>query len=128
MYCKNCGNEMPEGAVVCVKCGTAAGKGNKYCPFCKGETQPGAEICVHCGRPIKQMSGNGEGEGKSWLVTLLLCGFLGYLGIHRFYTKHIGIGVLQLLTAGCCGIFTLIDFIKILTGSFKDANGNPLVK
>ena len=67
-------------------------------------------------------------NGKSWLTTLLLCLFLGLLGIHRFYTKNIVIGIIQLLTLGGCAIWTIIDFIMILTGKFKDGNGNYLVK
>ncbi len=63
---------------------------------------------------------------KEWLVTLLLCLFLGGLGIHRFYTGHTVIGIIQLFTVGGCGIWALIDFILILVGSFKDAQGRPL--
>src|SRR6185312_1800790 len=33
---------------------------------------------------------------KDWLTTLLLCIFLGGLGVHRFYTGHTAIGVVQL--------------------------------
>lgn len=65
---------------------------------------------------------------KDWLTTLLLCIFLGGLGVHRFYSGSIGIGVVQLLTLGGCGIWTLVDLIMIITGAYKDGNGNPLVK
>ena len=61
--------------------------------------------------------------GKSQLVALLLCIFVGALGIHRFYLGYVGIGVIQLLTAGCCGIWTLIDLIMIITGNLKPKDG-----
>lgn len=61
---------------------------------------------------------------KDWLVTLLLCWFLGYLGAHSFYSGKIGVGIAQLLTFGGCGIWVIIDLITILTGKYKDAEGN----
>ena len=50
---------------------------------------------------------------KDWLVTLLLSIFLGSLGVHRFYVGKTGTGILQLITIGGCGIWTLIDIIMI---------------
>lgn len=63
---------------------------------------------------------------KEWLTTLLLCLFLGSLGGHRFYTGKIGTGILQLITLGGCGIWTIIDLIMILTGKFTDKDGNEI--
>ena len=63
---------------------------------------------------------------KEWLVTLLLCLFLGSIGAHRFYAGKIGTGILQLITFGGCGIWVLIDLIMIITGSFKDKDGNAI--
>lgn len=67
-------------------------------------------------------------EPKKWMVTLLLCIFVGGLGAHRFYTGKTGTAILMLVTLGCCGIWTLVDLITIITGSFKDAAGQDLVR
>lgn len=58
-------------------------------------------------------------EGKSQLTAVLLCFFLGGLGIHRFYMGYTWQGIVQLLTLGGLGIWSLIDFIRLLTGSLK---------
>lgn len=60
---------------------------------------------------------------KNRTVTLLLCIFLGYLGIHRFYVGKVGTGILWLLTGGLCGIGALVDLILIIVGSFRDIHG-----
>ncbi len=124
MYCRNCGKEVADQAVMCVSCGVPPKKGNSYCQNCGAETLPAAEVCTKCGVRLAK----GDVEGKDWLTTLLLCIFLGGLGIHRFYTGHTVIGIIQLLTFGGCGIWYIIDLILIVVGSFKDASGNPLAR
>lgn len=64
---------------------------------------------------------------KDWIATLLLCFFLGGFGVHRFYVGKVGTGVLQLVTLGACGIWTLVDFIMIAVGNFTDAEGKRIV-
>jgi len=56
----------------------------------------------------------------------LLCFFLGGLGVHRFYVGKIGTGILMIFTLGGLGIWVIIDFVMILTGSFKDKEGKDL--
>ena len=63
---------------------------------------------------------------KSNTVALLLCFFIGFLGVHRFYVGKIGTGVLMLLTLGGLGIWNLIDFIIIAMQKFTDSEGNTL--
>lgn len=71
----------------------------------------------------KDASSESKG-GESQLVALILAIFLGGLGVHRFYLGYIGIGVIQLLTAGGCGIWALIDVILILTDNLGPKDGS----
>jgi hypothetical protein len=61
-------------------------------------------------------------DDNEMIIAAILCFFLGYLGIHRFYLGYTTIGILQLITAGGCGIWASIDLIRILTG---DLGRNP---
>ena len=63
---------------------------------------------------------------KSRLITLLLCIFLGYFGIHRFYVGKVGTGIIWLITGGIFGFGVLFDLIMILLGKFTDAEGNAV--
>ena len=102
----------------------------KYCAECGELINVKAEICPKCGvrQPIQSIPISGEinDQRNKWLICLLLCWFLGVFGVHRFYTGHTAIGVVQLLTFGGCGIWALIDFIIIVSGNLKDAQGNPI--
>ena len=64
-----------------------------------------------------------EKSEKGFVPAILLCFFLGALGVHRFYVGKIGTGILQLFTLGGLGIWALVDFIMIVTGNFKDKQG-----
>ena len=102
----------------------------KYCIECGVLINIKAEICPKCG--VRQqllatpLSAEIVEQRNKWITCLLLCWFLGVLGVHRFYTGHTALGVLQVLTLGGCGSWALIDFIIIVSGNFKDAQGNPI--
>jgi len=48
-----------------------------------------------------------------------VCYFFGILGVHRFMMGDPTNGILMLLTLGGCGIWALIDFIRILSGDMS---------
>lgn len=81
---------------------------------------------------VKQTNTNNENAnaqatksaGKSWIAALLLCIFLGTLGIHRFYLGYTWQGIVQLLTLGGLGIWTLIDLIRIITRDLQPKSGH----
>ncbi len=128
VFCRNCGKEVPEQAVVCMSCGCPPKGGKKFCQHCGADTDPVAEICVKCG--VRLATAIPE-DAKSKLVAGLLGLFLGGLGVHRFYLGYVGIGIVQiivtLVTFGVGVLLGMIEGILILAGSInKDAQGQPL--
>lgn len=61
---------------------------------------------------------------KDWLITLILSIVVGGFGIDRFYTGSVLLGVLKLVTLGGLGVWWLIDLIMLVTGNYKDGDGN----
>ena len=64
-------------------------------------------------------------ELQSKTSMILVAFFLGQLGIHRFMMGYSN-WWLQLITLGGCGIWSLVDFIRIITGDMKMADGREL--
>ena len=76
--------------------------------------------------PMGDATASAPASDKGFVPAILLCFFLGVLGVHRFYVGKIGTGILQLVTFGGLGIWTMIDFIVLVTGNFKDGDGLPV--
>ncbi|MBF0467218.1 MAG: TM2 domain-containing protein [Nitrospirae bacterium] len=67
-------------------------------------------------------------SGKSRLVTMLLCLFLGWAGGHRYYVNKNTTGIIMLFTGGGMGLWNFIDLIMIAQGTFKDKEKLPITK
>lgn len=139
MFCRNCGNQMVDNAVVCVKCGVGVGQGVAFCPQCGMPTAPNATFCTNCGIGLGMTGAPADHATKSKLAAGLLGIFLGALGIHNFYLGFTSRALIQLLVSIIGGILTcglatigmgiwgLIEGILILANDDRtDAKGYPL--
>lgn len=108
MYCRQCGHEIPDGAV----------------------------YCTNCAAPVQAASA--PKAGKNRVVVGLIALFLGSLGIHNFYLGYQNKGLTQLLVSTIGGLFScgiatlamqiwaLIEAIQIFSGTIAtDAAGVP---
>ena len=108
----------------------------KYCKFCGEQIHEDAIICPKCGRQIEELKGNyqqqpnvvinntnmntnvnsANGKPKDKMLSIILCciGFFGFAGLHKFYEGKAGMGILYLFTFGLFGIGWFIDCIVLL--------------
>ncbi|MFI3325896.1 MAG: TM2 domain-containing protein [Clostridia bacterium] len=110
MYCKNCGQQIDDNAVVCTQCGTNV------------DGRPQVTVEANVVRVTGQ---------KNKLVAGILGLFLGGFGVHNFYLGFYGKGIVQILLCwtGISAIWALIEAILILTGHInQDAKGNYLIE
>lgn len=107
MFCSKCGKEISDEAVICPACGVPT---PNYHPQ---QTQPQQPVTMppiiinnsntntNVNQNVNQNVNGGEYKRavspKSKMVTLLLCIFLGYFGIHRFYVGKIGSGLVYII-------------------------------
>jgi hypothetical protein len=102
----------------------------RFCPKCGHELLAVGDYCSQCGLPIppdERLYDEPDASARSRLVALLLCIFLGYFGVHRFYVGKIATGVIWLATGGLFGIGYIVDIIMIAFGNFSDIDGNRLM-
>ena len=113
----------------------------KFCPNCGNELVDNPDVCVKCGKMLS--SNNGGAGSKNKIVAALLAFFLGVYGAHNFYLGYTSKAITQLVltivglilcivivgafVVMAVAIWAFVEFIMILSGSIKDADGNELV-
>ncbi len=137
--CEKCGAtdfEERDGMYVCRYCGAQypmeqgeTAVPNQTAQVAQTASSQAAPGNVQVNVNLEGMSGNTAPSyvtiksPKSWTVTLVLSIFLGFFGIHRFYTGKVGTGIIWLFTFGCFGIGWIVDIIMIALGRFEDKKG-----
>lgn len=152
-YCKNCGQQLMEGANACSTCGCPAGMGMTHCSQCGEKLVPGSAFCVHCGAPSGAASAPHTPpapapqprKARSRYAAAAFGIVLGAFGVHNFYLGHVGRGIGQAaITAGIyglvmggvlpelggillSGLWGFMEGVLIAVGDIKtDAHGMPL--
>lgn len=92
MYCRNCGKQIEDKAIVCVHCGVAPMSEKKFCNNCGIETQPNQVVCTSCGVALV-----GTTEEKSKIVTGLFALLLGGFAAHKFYLGYTSEAIITLV-------------------------------
>ena len=104
-----------------------------YCTACGKQIHESAPSCPGCGAPQQARTPAVAASGgyvparsatdKRILPAAILCFVVGVFGAHRFYVGKIGSAIAMIFTLGGLGVWVLIDFIMIVTGSFRDSEG-----
>lgn len=93
MYCRNCGKQIDDKAVVCIGCGIPPRAEKKFCYNCGEATNGNQAVCTNCGVALAKVTGQ---ISKSTITLLGI--FLGGFGAHKFYMGSWGWGIVYLLT------------------------------
>lgn len=150
-FCKACGRRIDEVAPPPAGSAIPPAAARRFCYTCGAEVHPLAEICPRCGvrlaNPVTVYPP--DTSPKSRLTATLLCGLFGALiyvfGIHRLYLGKTGSGVAMLILGilgwatiwiyglgfiffAIGGIWQIVDFVMILSGSMTDGNGQRVLR
>ena len=116
----NCSEIIPWECEHCGKTGTSKSD------CVTGTTADGKKFCM-CHSCFANRNSNSRSSVSSSyarvsgsMIALLLCVFLGWLGVHRFYSGRRISGVLYLFTLGVFGIGVIFDMFKIAYGHFEE--------
>ena len=97
--------------------------------------QPGPALSAPAQPSSSGLSGQSEKKDaesqrseKSAQTVFWLMVFLPFTGAHYFYLGQPKKGLLFFFTLGGCTLWLIIDFARLLTGVFTDANGLNLKK
>ncbi len=135
MYCRSCGKEVNDKAIVCVNCGTNPKEGKSFCKECGYLTRYDDAICGQCGCRVGNSSNSGLSQyyedefakieesdekytGKFNWFAFLFGGFWGFTkGL--WLSAVISIGLYLLSVGNEYSIFYLLNIIYCVVYGFR---------
>lgn len=112
-FCRHCGAKILEAAVICTHCGCQVeeAKHTEQPSIVINNTNTNTNANTNTNNMNAGMFGM---RARNKWVAFLLCLFLGYFGIHKFYEGKVGMGIVYIFTFGLFGIGWFIDCISLL--------------
>lgn len=65
---------------------------------------------------------------RHFLAVFFISFMWGAFGVDRFYLGKVWTGILKLVTFGGLGLWTIIDFVLIMSGAMRDKQGNEMLE
>ena len=123
MYCSHCGQKLNDDAKYCFACGSRVvtnDTGYRATGAVSRAASNGAVSHAPTSRSYYEPEPRYLNGHNPYLIALV-CFLLGGIGVHNFVMGEAKKGILRLLTCwiGIGIILALIDFIKILSGSYQ---------
>ena len=72
------------------------------------------------------MNNNTSSKKKGTAMILCAIGLFGPAGLHEFYLGRAGWGIIKFITWNFIWIGTIIDLIRLGSGSYKDSDGKSI--
>jgi TM2 domain-containing membrane protein YozV len=117
MFCRNCGAQLDDKAIACIRCGADPRANVSYCNNCGKATPTTGPACLNCGAALS--TGLTAHDRASNKIAAGICGILlGSLGVHKFILGFTGAGLTMLLvTILTCGIASpVMGIIGLIEG------------
>ena len=111
-YCRECGKQINEKAVICIHCGCATGVNNALVNEVTNNSVNNDNKTTNKSKVTN--------KGKDKVVAILLLIFLGTFGAHQFYVGNIKRALLYLATTLILAPLLGIPFIVLLVVLFID--------
>jgi TM2 domain-containing membrane protein YozV len=120
-----------------------------FCSSCGANIKREEKLCPICGVRQINVSSVADSSEKKWKSALYFTFFFGNIGLHRFYCKKKGLGILSIIITligavlytssnylSILGfliiigmtIWSIVDFLLILNEKYKDKQGNIIRK
>ncbi|MBO4662886.1 MAG: TM2 domain-containing protein [Bacteroidaceae bacterium] len=83
----------------------------------------GSKLPIECYNIVRDKLASCEDPSYAYMVvsqlkdptiSIVLSVLVGEFGIDRFYVGDIGLGIVKLITGGCCGVWWLVDLFLIM--------------